>query len=71
MEAFFVVALFALFFEFWRRSRPGVTLLFAYFIAIISSAIGLAAKTLIFAQFSVLLLVLFARDDQPAPPIND
>ncbi|WP_442755701.1 VpsF family polysaccharide biosynthesis protein [Methylocystis sp. JAN1] len=70
MEAFFTVALFALFFEFWRRGRPGVTLLFAYFIAVISSAIGLAAKTLIFAQFSILLLVLFARDEGPRPRIN-
>lgn len=67
MAAFFTLGLFALFFEFWRRGRPGVTLLFLYFIAVISSAIGLAAKTLIFAQFSVLLLVLFARDDAAAP----
>lgn len=62
MEAFFTLGLFALFFEFWRRGRSGVTLLFLYFMAVISSAIGLAAKTLIFAQFSALLLLLFARE---------
>jgi len=67
MAFFFCLGLFALFFEFWRRGRPGVTLLFFYFITVISSAIGLAAKTLIFAQFSTLLLVLFAREKENAP----
>lgn len=67
MTFFFCLGLFALFFEFWRRGRPGVTLLFFYFITVISSAIGLAAKTLIFAQFSTLLLVLFAREKENAP----
>lgn len=70
MEAFFTLGLFALFFEFWRRGRSGVTLLFVYFIAVISSAIGLGAKTLIFAQFSILLLVLFAREIESRPRIN-
>lgn len=66
MAGFFIIGLFALFYEFWRRSRRGATLLFLYFIVIISSAIGLAAKTLIFGQFSMLLLVLFACEDEPS-----
>lgn len=64
MAFFFCLGLFALFFEFWRRSRRGVVLMFIYFIAVISSAIGLAAKTLIFAQFSVLLLAFFAPEER-------
>ncbi|QGM97310.1 VpsF family polysaccharide biosynthesis protein [Methylocystis parvus] len=69
MEFFFVCGLLGLFYEFWRRGRPGVTLLFVYFVVVISSAIGIAAKTLIFAQFSLLLLLLFRREDA-APSRN-
>lgn len=67
MTAFFVAGLFSLFWEFWRRSRPGVSLLFIYFIVMISSTIGLASKTMIFAQFSLLLLCLFASEGERRP----
>jgi len=64
MTLFFCCGLFALFWEFWRRGGKGITLIFVYFLIVISSAIGLATKTLIFAHFSVLLLFLFER-----PPV--
>ena len=66
MTLFFAIGLFLLFWEFWRRTRSGGTLLFIYFLIVISSAVGLASKTMIFAQFAVLLLFLFERnaDDQ-------
>jgi hypothetical protein len=63
MTFFFSCGLFALFWEFWRRGHKGITLLFVYFLIVISSAIGLATKTMIFAQFSLLLLFLFERRD--------
>ncbi len=66
MAVFFSIGLFALFYEFWRRADAGATVLFVYYLAIISSSIGLASKTLNFAQFAVLLLVLFPRRDAPA-----
>jgi hypothetical protein len=59
MTGFFVAGLFCLFWEFWRRSRSGASLLFLYFLFIISSATGLASKTMVFAQFAILLLFLF------------
>jgi len=73
MTVFFCMGLFALLFEYWRLCRSGATILFVYFLAIISSAIGLAAKTVIFAQFAVVLLVLFSRegdDKETAPSIR-
>lgn len=66
MAAFFSCGLFALFWEFWRRGHKGVTLIFVYFLIVISSAIGLATKTMIFAEFSILLLFLFERQHAPA-----
>jgi hypothetical protein len=69
MSGFFVVGLLGLFWEFWRRTRRGGTLMFVFFIIIISSAIGLASKTMIFVQFSILLLSLFA-DDVDVPPTS-
>lgn len=59
MTGFFVAGLFCLFWEFWRRSRSGASLLFLYLLFIISSATGLASKTMVFAQFAILILFLF------------
>jgi O-antigen ligase len=67
MTIVFVIGLFLLFWEFWRRTREGGALLFLYFLIIISSAMGLAAKTMIFAQFAILLLFLFAKDPDAEP----
>jgi len=64
MAGFFVIGLFALFWEYLRRSRPGGALMFMYFIIVVSAMIGLASKTTIFAQFSVLLLFLFDRNTE-------
>lgn len=61
MEACFVIGLVGLCFEFWRRSRRGAWMLFVYFIVIVTSATGLASKTLQFCQFSILLL-FFMRE---------
>ena len=65
MAGFFIIGLFVLFWEYWRRSRSGASLLFAYFLIIISAMIGLASKTMIFVQFSILLLFIFAPDGAP------
>jgi hypothetical protein len=62
MTFFFVIGLLALFWEFWRRSRPGATVLFLFFFVIITSAIGLSAKTTMFDQFALLLLYIFPKD---------
>jgi len=61
MTFFFVIGLLALFWEFWRRSGPGATLVFLFFFVIITSAIGLAAKTMMFDQFALLLLYIFPK----------
>jgi hypothetical protein len=61
ITGFFVVGLFVLFWEYWRRARSGAVLLFVYFIVVISAANGLATKTLTFVQFSILLLYFFQR----------
>ncbi len=59
MTAFFICGLLALFWEFWRQARRGAIFLFLYFFVIISSAIGLAAKTTMFIEFAILLLFMF------------
>jgi hypothetical protein len=62
MTAFFVTGLLALFWEYWRRARPGASVLIIYFLIIISSMNGLASKSMIFIQFSSLLLFMFPRE---------
>lgn len=62
MAAFFVAGLFALLWEFWRRARPGASVLLIYFLIIISSMNGLASKSMIFIQFSSLLLFVFPKE---------
>ncbi|HXY59707.1 MAG TPA: VpsF family polysaccharide biosynthesis protein [Methylocystis sp.] len=68
MTLFFVAGLLALFWEFWRRSREGAFQLFLFFLALISSAIGLAAKTMIFNHFALLLLLVFSERQEEAAP---
>lgn len=62
IEACFIIGFVGLCWEIWRRSHSGATLLFAYFLAIVSSAIGLAAKTLLLGQFSILMLFVFSGE---------
>ncbi len=62
MTSFFVAGMLALFWVFWRRAQAGATLLFVFFFIVISSAIGLASKTMIFVEFSLLLLFIFPNE---------
>ncbi|PPQ38699.1 VpsF family polysaccharide biosynthesis protein [Rhodoblastus acidophilus] len=62
MTLFFVIGLIALLFEYWRRARPGVSVLLIYFLIIVSSMNGLSTKSMIFNQFSLLLLFMFNKE---------
>lgn len=64
MTGLFVVGLFSLFWEYWRRARPGALLLFFYFVVLLTSANGLSAKTMMFAHFSIVLLFFFGQESQ-------
>lgn len=70
MTGFFAVAMMALFWEVWRRARAGATLLFVFFLIVISSAIGLASKTMMFVEFALTLLFIFPKDGDAARLIS-
>lgn len=69
MTLFFVVAFFALLWEFWRRARPGAWALFVYILVQLSSAAGISVKSLVFDQFVVLLLVFYCDMPRASPAL--
>ncbi len=59
MAGIFIAGMFMLFWEYWRRSHSGAYFLFLFFFILITSAIGLSVKTMLFVEFSLLLLFIF------------
>jgi hypothetical protein len=67
MSSLFIIGLLALFWEIWRRSARGATLLLVFFIVVISSAVGLASKTMKLNQFTLVMLFVFPGEARPSP----
>ncbi len=64
----FLIAGFALFLiELGRRMRPGAALPFAFFLIVINSFESISNKTILLAQFIVLMLAMFGRGSDQAP----
>jgi hypothetical protein len=61
MTAFFLVGLFALIGEFWRRAKSGAWAIVLLFLLQASSAASLSVKSFEFNQFAILMLVVFDR----------
>lgn len=64
MASFFFFGLLALLWEIWRRCRQGASQLFLFFLVVMTSAIGLASKSMVFNEFTLLLLLVF-RSEAP------
>ncbi|HMK91270.1 MAG TPA: VpsF family polysaccharide biosynthesis protein [Methylocystis sp.] len=62
MTLFFCIGFFALLWELLRRSRRGALELIIFFIVLVSSALGIAAKTMIFNEFAVVLLFMLGKE---------
>jgi hypothetical protein len=58
----FFAGLFAFFFQLTRGTRPGAWLMVLFFIGIISTSVSISAKTVILAQFAMLVLILLGRE---------
>ena len=72
MTAFFLVGLFALIGELWRRAKLGAWAIVLLFLLQASSAASLSVKSFEFNQFAILMLVVFdcraGRESQGAAP---
>jgi hypothetical protein len=58
----FFVGLFAFFLQLIREARPGAILMVVYFLGVVSTSVSISAKTVILAQFAMMVLVLLERD---------
>lgn len=59
MSGLFIAGLFALLWEFWRRSRIFASVILVDFLIQISSSASISVKSFVFNQFAILLLVVF------------
>ena len=59
MSGLFVAGLFALLWEFWRRSKVFASVILVDFLIQISSSASISVKSFVFNQFAILLLVVF------------
>ena len=57
--ALMLAGLFALLWEFWRRSKVFASIILVDFLVQISSSASISVKSFVFNQFAILLLVVF------------
>jgi hypothetical protein len=61
MSGLFVAGMFALLWEFWRRSKSYASIIVVCFLVQLSSSASISVKSFVFNQFAILLLVVFDR----------